>query len=76
MGIIYRTHREPDLHNYERELNGDGTEKHICCDAARYHVLSYSYRRDILGNDTMETHCLEPNCEINRRADAGSGEAK
>lgn len=69
MGIIYqiREVRTPDLHNYERELNADGTEKHITCDGARYHVLSYHFVTKGYSDECeAEVHCSEPNCEINR----------
>lgn len=57
MGVIYDTIRVPNLHRYEREYNADGTEKHITCDGARYHVLSW---------DNKGARCSEPNCEINK----------
>jgi len=49
----------PDLHNYDPEYNADGTEKHITCDGARFHVLSWS---------SKGARCSEPKCEINRPA--------
>ena len=59
MGIIYRERAPvPDLHNYEPEYNEDGTEKHVVCDGARFHVLSW---------DTFGEQCSEKNCEINAR---------
>jgi len=61
MGIIYDTIRRPNLHDYKREWNADGTEKHICCDGARYHVLSYSF-----GTNGTTVRCSEPRCEINK----------
>jgi hypothetical protein len=61
MGIIYETIQRPNLFDYEREWNEDGTEKHICCDGARYHVLSYSF-----GRDGTAVRCSEPRCEINK----------
>lgn len=48
-------------------LNDDGTEQHICCDGARFHVLSWS---GVIGRDGKMhgfKHCSEPNCEINKR---------
>lgn len=59
MGIIYRTQdlRFPDLHNYEKEYNEDGTEKHIRCNGARYHVISW---------DSQGAKCSEPDCELNK----------
>lgn len=57
MGIIHDTIQVPNLYRYEPEFNEDGTEKHIVCDVARYHVLSYS---------SLGTHCSEPNCEVNK----------
>ena len=33
-------------------------EKHIVCEGARFHVLSWN---------TKGEHCSEPNCEINHR---------
>ena len=58
MGIIYETIKLPNLLVYEPEYNEDGTEKHISCDGARFHVVSWNQdgRR-----------CSEPNCEINRK---------
>lgn len=53
---------KPNLFQYERELNKDGTEKHIHCDGARYHILSWSM--DNAGNVT--TRCSEPKCEVNK----------
>lgn len=60
MGVIInsRVVNEPDLYRYVKELNPDGSEKHVVCEGARYHVISWS---------TLGTHCSEPNCEINRR---------
>ena len=43
------------------EYNADGTEKHIFCDGARFHVLSYS---------TNGVRCSEPKCEMNKGLDA------
>lgn len=58
-----RTHVIPD--GGERNMflpdpvyNKDGTEKHVVCEGARHHVVSW---------DTDGEHCSEPNCEINRR---------
>lgn len=68
MGIRYRTHSTPDLHNYDPEYNKDGTEKHISCDGARYHVISYHGRDNVVtGESWTELHCSEPNCEMNKR---------
>jgi len=54
MGIIINRKQIQivDLWNYMPEMNKDGTEKHIVCDGARYHVLSYSEKG---------TRCSEPN---------------
>ena len=57
MGVIYETIKQPNLWHYRPEYNKDGTEKHIVCEGARFHVLSYS---------TQGVHCSEPNCEINK----------
>lgn len=57
MGILYETIKRPDRHRYEREMNADGTEKHITCHGARFHVLSW---------DSKGARCSEPNCELNR----------
>lgn len=62
MGVIMRKTEYPDLHRYEPEYNEDGTEKHIVCDGARFHVVSWSG-----GLDGARERCSEPNCEINRR---------
>lgn len=40
------------------EYNDDGTEVHIVCEGARFHVISY------IGG--LGQRCSEPNCEINR----------
>lgn len=56
MGILTRLIEIPDLHHYKPEFYADGTEKHIFCEGARYHILSYG----------MEgTRCSEPKCEYN-----------
>lgn len=47
-----------NLWDYNPEYNKDGTEKHIYCDGARFHVLHW---------DSNGEHCSEPNCEINKR---------
>jgi len=60
MGVITKTIKVPDLWNYNREYNEDGTEKHIHCNGARYHVVSWSNRGQ---------HCSEPNCEINKESE-------
>lgn len=39
------------------EINDDGSEKHIFCEGARFHVVSW---------DKRGPRCSEPNCEINR----------
>ena len=57
MGVIYETIKQPNLWHYRPEYNKDGTEKHIVCEGARFHVLS---------NSTQGVHCSEPNCEINK----------
>lgn len=62
MGIVYNEVKVSDLFRYEPEYNRDGSEKHIICDGARYHVVSYHY-----GPKGTSRHCSEPNCEINRR---------
>ena len=58
MGVKYGTVSVPDLWTYETEYNEDGTEKHIVCGGARYHVFSYT---------TEGTGCSCANCEINKR---------
>ena len=58
MGIIYETYQRPNLISYTPEWNEDGTEKHIKCDGARYHVISYS-------SNGMKCSC--ENCEVNKR---------
>jgi len=58
MGIIYETFRRPNLITYEPEYNPDGSERHIVCEGARFHVVSYNNKGP---------HCSEPNCEINKR---------
>ena len=61
MGILYETIKRPNLFFYEKELNTDGTEKHITCDGARFHVVAWS---------TDGARCSEPNCERNKRHNA------
>ena len=63
MGIRYQTIRTPDLHQYDPEYNEDGSEKHVTCDGARFHVLSYHYHR----GGMVVVKCSEPKCEINRK---------
>jgi hypothetical protein len=58
MGAITRTIEMPNLHMYEPEYNENGTERHIVCDGARFHVLWW---------DARGQHCSEPNCEVNAR---------
>ena len=48
----------PDLWSYDPEYNEDGTEKHIHCEGARFHVLSFT---------SEGTRCSCANCEINKR---------
>lgn len=58
MGILYeKVEKVPNLSNYSPEYNDNGTEKHIVCDGARYHVISYN---------SNGIRCSEPNCELNR----------
>ena len=59
MGVIMRKTvvEVPDLWIYDPEYNDDGTEKHIVCDGARFHVVSW---------DANGARCSEPNCEMNR----------
>jgi len=47
-------------------FNKDGTERHVHCDGARFHVLSWSGRIDKYGKIHGFEHCSEPNCEINK----------
>lgn len=46
------------LFGYTREYNPDGTEKHVVCEGARYHVTYWN---------TAGTFCSEPNCEMNKQ---------
>lgn len=57
-----RRFREAEIRHFNRERNADGHLKHIYCDSARFHVLSWSSRG---------MHCSEPECEINFRQTAG-----
>ena len=61
MGVIYDTVKVPNPYQYKKEFNQDGTEKHIVCDGARYHVISYT---------ANGMRCSEPNCEVNKRHNA------
>ncbi len=61
MGIIIHTVEVPDLFRYRPELNPNGTEKHIVCEGARFHVVSWSLNRH-----GSVTRCSEKNCELNR----------
>lgn len=56
MGVLTRLIEVPDLYHYRPEFYADGTEKHIFCEGARYHVLSYS---------ATGQRCSEPRCEYN-----------
>jgi len=56
MGLINRLVKITDLWDYTPEYNADGTEKHVNCDGARFHVLSWSA-------DGQRCSCA--NCEIN-----------
>lgn len=58
MGVLYETIVRPNFWRYKPEYNPDGTEKHIVCEGARFHVISYS-------NQGMR--CSEPNCELNKQ---------
>ena len=40
--------------------------KHVACDGARFHVLSYSGYQDMLGRIHSRTRCSEPRCIINK----------
>lgn len=63
----------PDqLHNEHfgfapRVLNADGSVKHVYCEGARFHVLSWSSRG---------RHCSEPECEVNKALDPESDLAR
>ncbi|MEN6302802.1 MAG: hypothetical protein ABFD96_08775 [Armatimonadia bacterium] len=39
--------------------------KHVHCDGAREHVVSYGCRVDVLGRSSAEIRCSEPKCIIN-----------
>jgi len=56
MGILYNIIKIPNLYNYESEFNKDGTEKHIICEGAYYHIPSWNING---------IHCSEQNCEVN-----------
>jgi hypothetical protein len=56
MGILTKLIEKPDLYRYKPEFYPDGTEKHIFCDGARFHVLSYS---------STGVRCSEGKCEYN-----------
>jgi len=41
--------------------------KHVCCDGARFHVLSWAYHVDAFtGKGATKTHCSEPRCIKNK----------
>ncbi|MEN6641863.1 MAG: hypothetical protein ABFE08_05400 [Armatimonadia bacterium] len=42
-----------------------GFVKHVHCDGAREHVVSYGCRVDVLGRSSAEIRCSEPKCIIN-----------
>lgn len=44
---------------YIPEYNADGTEKHVVCEGARFHVLSWNTKDGAI--------CSEPNCEVNKK---------
>lgn len=54
--------REPTIYSYTPSYNPDGTEKHVICDGARYHVVWW---------DSDGEHCSNKNCEINKRTTGG-----
>ena len=58
MGVILETYTRPNLNRYNPEYNDDGIERHIICNGARFHVVSW---------DSKGEKCSEPNCEINKR---------
>lgn len=47
----------------------DGYIKHVRCDGARFHVLSWSGYRRADGTMESRTHCSESNCIINMECD-------
>lgn len=47
----------------------EGYIKHVHCDGARFHVLSWSGHRRKDGTIEGRTHCGEPNCIINHRTE-------
>lgn len=55
-GDVYNTFHVP----IEKAESDPDYVKHVYCDGARFHVISYS-------SDGM--HCSEPNCIINKRTD-------
>jgi hypothetical protein len=44
-----------------------GFIKHVICDGARFHVLSYGCRRNIIGGFEADIRCSEPTCIYNAR---------
>lgn len=56
MGVLTRHIEVPDLYRYKPEFYKDGTERHIFCEGARYHVLSHG---------SSGTRCSAPKCEYN-----------
>lgn len=57
MGVIYEEVQTPNLTTYIPEHNSDGTEKHITCEGALYHVLMMTQSDGI--------RCSCKNCELN-----------
>ena len=49
---------DKDIKELATKRNSDGTEKHIVCDGARFHVVTW---------DSKGAKCSEPTCEINKR---------
>jgi len=61
--MYHHTVLRPVTLSFKREVKECPTchkpmEKHITCEGARFHVLSWS---------NLGTHCSEENCEINHR---------
>jgi len=73
MDTIFVDNKEIKIGNYylpPREPASDPNYiKHVHCDGARFHVLSWSGTHDpITGKSGARTHCSEPNCIINKAA--------
>ncbi len=60
-----REYDEAEAAHYRGERNERGWLKHIHCDGARFHVISWGLRRLSNGKEEGYSRCSEPDCEEN-----------